>query len=194
MNQFGAGSSVAPVGSAISAASLQGHIEASDPHAQYLNATRGDARYARVGGSSGQLQYNSGSGLGGTAGGFYASSGFLFTISAQAPTDTPLALKGASSQAANLQEWQSSSGAAKSYVDASGNFGLVDTNIIGSSSVGTQIGTSSDQKYGFFGKTPIPRQANTAGSVSASSAWGANEQAMLNDCYGLLMNLGLLST
>lgn len=46
-----------------------------------------------VAGSSGQLQYNNSGALGGTAGGIYASSGNLFTITAQADADVPLSLK-----------------------------------------------------------------------------------------------------
>lgn len=49
------------------------------------------------------------------------------------------------------------------------------------------------QKAGFYGKSPIAQQANTAGAVSASGTYGANEQKMLQDCYTLLRNIGLLS-
>ena len=43
-------------------------------------------------------------------------------ITAGAATTKPLILKGASSQSANLTEWQNSSGTVLSYIDPSGNF------------------------------------------------------------------------
>lgn len=59
--------------------------------------------------------------------------------------------------------------------------------------IGTMLGTSPSQKIGFYGHAPIVRQSNTAGNVTAGGTYGANEQKMLNDCYGVLRNLGILS-
>lgn len=66
-------------------------------------------------------------------------------------------------------------------------------NLVFGTGAGTKIGTSTSQKIGFYGKTPISQQANTAGNVSAGSTYTSVEQAMLNDSYSVLRNLGLLS-
>lgn len=66
-------------------------------------------------------------------------------------------------------------------------------NFILNTSTGTKIGTGTNQKLGFYNKTPIAQQANTAGAVTASGSYTSTEQAMLNDCYSLLRNIGLLS-
>lgn len=59
---------------------------------------------------------------------------------------------------------------------------------VGTSS-GLQIGTSSSQKLGFFGKTPAVQP--TMGSASAGSSYTSAEQAMLNAVYGAVRALGL---
>lgn len=68
------------------------------------------------GGSSGQLQYNNSGAFGGSAAGTYATSGNLFTFTAQAATDVPITVNGASSQSANLQEWKDSGGGLVGYL------------------------------------------------------------------------------
>jgi hypothetical protein len=73
------------------------------------------------GGSSGQVQFNSAGAFGGAAGTVYASTGTHITITSQGASITPLKLKGATSQSANLTEWQNSSGTAQSYMDATGS-------------------------------------------------------------------------
>ena len=55
--------------------------------------------------------------------------------------------------------------------------------------LGTQIGTSTNQKLGFFGKTPSTQP--TMGPSSAGSSYTANEQAMLNAVYSAMRSLGL---
>lgn len=83
-----------------------------------------DAPVSGVGGSSGQLQYNSGTGLGGAAALTYATSGDLLTATALTATDTPLVVKGAASQSANLTEWLNSSGAALVTITSDGKVGI----------------------------------------------------------------------
>jgi hypothetical protein len=58
-------------------------------------------------------------------------------------------------------------------------------------STGSQIGTSTSQKIGFYGATPVVQQ--TGGSATASSSWTSTEQGMLNRAYSALRTLGLLS-
>lgn len=58
---------------------------------------------------------------------------------------------------------------------------------------GTKYGISASDKIGFYGKSPISQQANTAGNTTAGATYGANEQKMLNDSYSVLRNIGLLS-
>ncbi len=48
-------------------------------------------------------------------------------------------------------------------------------------STGTQIGTATSQKIGFFGKTPIVQP--TMGSATAGGTYTATEQAMLQAVY-----------
>ena len=55
--------------------------------------------------------------------------------------------------------------------------------------IGTQIGTSANQKLGFFGKTPITQP--TLGAATASSSYTTNEQAMLNAVYSAIRAIGL---
>jgi hypothetical protein len=62
-------------------------------------------------------------------------------------------------------------------------------NIALGTSTGTQIGTSSTQKIGFFGKTPAVQV--TLGAATAGSSYTTNEQTMLQNVYNLARTLGL---
>ena len=62
------------------------------------------------GGSSGQLQYNSGGSFAGAAALTYATSGANLTVTASGAAVVPLVCKGTTSQTANLLELQNSSG------------------------------------------------------------------------------------
>lgn len=73
------------------------------------------------GGSSGQVQYNSSGSFAGAAAVTYAASGANLTVTAQAATDVPLTVKGATSQSANLAEWKDSTGTQKFRVGADGS-------------------------------------------------------------------------
>lgn len=66
-------------------------------------------------------------------------------------------------------------------------------NLVFGTGAGTKIGTASNQKIGFYGKTPISQQSSTAGAATAGPTYTATEQAMLNDAYSVLRNIGLLS-
>ena len=67
-----------------------------------------------------------------------------------------LKIKGYSSQTNDLQEWQSSNGSALLAIDSSGNIKPSDgVNLILGTTTGTQVGTSSNQKLGFYGTTPV---------------------------------------
>jgi len=56
-------------------------------------------------------------------------------------------------------------------------------------STGTQIGTSTTQKLGFYGATPVVQQ--TLGAATASSSWTSTEQGMLQRVYNALRALGI---
>ena len=71
-------------------------------------------------GSSGQLEYNSSGAFAGAQALTYASSGNLLTAAAQLATDTPLTVKGQTSQTGNLMGIQSSAGTNLSTFDANG--------------------------------------------------------------------------
>jgi hypothetical protein len=56
-------------------------------------------------------------------------------------------------------------------------------------STGLQIATSSTQKLGFFGATPVVRP--TMGAATAGATYTSAEQAMLNAVYSAVRTLGL---
>ena len=62
-------------------------------------------------------------------------------------------------------------------------------NLAVGTSTGTQIGTSSSQKLGFFGHAPAVQP--TMGAATASSSWTSVEQGMLQTVWNNLRALGL---
>ena len=54
---------------------------------------------------------------------------------------------------------------------------------------GTQFGTSSTEKLGFFGQAPVIQPV--MGSASAGSSYTTTERDMLNAVYGAMVALGL---
>lgn len=62
-------------------------------------------------------------------------------------------------------------------------------NIATDTTTGMQIATSSTQKLGFYGKTPIARPAAIPDATDAAST-----QARLNDLLAVMRNLGLIAT
>ena len=62
-------------------------------------------------------------------------------------------------------------------------------NITLGSTTGTQIGTATSQKLGFYGHTPVVQP--TMGSATAGSSYGTNEQDMLQTVYNSVRALGL---
>lgn len=88
------------------------------------NGAGADPSWASVsvspGGSSGEVQYNSSGSFAGAAALTYATSGSLVTVTAQAATDKPLVVKGASAQSANLTEWRNSSGTVLASISSTG--------------------------------------------------------------------------
>jgi hypothetical protein len=62
-------------------------------------------------------------------------------------------------------------------------------NIAVGTGTGTQFGTATNQKLGFYGKAPVAQQ--TMGAMTAGGSYSSNEQAMLNTIWTLLRTLGL---
>jgi hypothetical protein len=62
-------------------------------------------------------------------------------------------------------------------------------NVAVGTTTGTTIATSTSQKLGFFGKTPIVQP--TVGAATASSSWTSVEQAMLQAVHDAFRALGL---
>ena len=62
-------------------------------------------------------------------------------------------------------------------------------NISVGTSAGTQIGTATNQKVGFFGHTPEVQP--TMGAATATGTYGSNEQNMLQAVYNAVRALGL---
>lgn len=83
------------------------------------------------GGSNGQYQFNSSGNFGGAAGLMYTTVGTQTTAVALSASNIPFAVKGASSQSANLQNWLSSTGSVLASMDNTGRkFTLGDLNIL----------------------------------------------------------------
>jgi hypothetical protein len=57
----------------------------------------------------------------------------------------------------------------------------------------TQIGMSTSEKIGFFGKSPVTQQPGASPGESAGAAYGSKEQQMLQKVYNGLKAYGLLS-
>ena len=53
---------------------------------------------------------------------------------------------------------------------------------------GTTVSASSDEKLGFFGATPVVRQASTAAGTDATTT-----QALANALRTAMLNLGLIA-
>jgi hypothetical protein len=62
-------------------------------------------------------------------------------------------------------------------------------NVALGTSTGTKWGTATNQKQGFFGKTPVVQP--TMGAATAGSSYTSAEQAMLNAVYSAIRSLGL---
>jgi hypothetical protein len=62
-------------------------------------------------------------------------------------------------------------------------------NLTFGTNTGTQVGTATNQKLAFFGKTPIVQP--TLGAATAGSSYTSNEQSMLQAVYNAVRNLGL---
>lgn len=120
-----------------------------------------------VAGSSGQLQYNASGAFGGAAALAYATSGDLLTVTAQAASDKPLAVKGAASQSANLQEWRNSAGTVLLSVTSAGVVLVPDGSVSAPS-----LALGSVTSIGFF------RDATwgMAFAVAGGSKWSLSQQ------------------
>jgi hypothetical protein len=131
---------------------------------------------AAPGGATGQLQYNNAGVLGGTAAGTYATTGSLFTFTAQAATDIPLTVKGAASQSGNLQQWLSSTSTVLASISSTG--------VITGTHAGTWAGNVIDIAHGGTGQTTAnlafnalaPAQTGQAGKFlttdGTNTSWG----------------------
>jgi hypothetical protein len=109
-------SSVSPQGilsgsGAVPAGGTLGQVFTKNSNTDYDAGWATPAGGSVPGGSPGQLQYNNAGALNGAAALSYATSGTLLTDTAQAATDIPLVLKGATSQTANMFQIQNSLGA-----------------------------------------------------------------------------------
>jgi Tfp pilus assembly protein FimT len=152
------------------------------------------------GGSDTELQYNNGGSFGGTAAITYNNSTNETLFTAQASTETPLTVKGAASQSANLQEWQNSSGSAIALIDEDGNLGIggvnpaAATDIYGSVRFGsdiagtktrtantTKLGTITMPGYQSAGSTyPLNVIYGYSGSSFNQLVWGGGQSGILS--------------
>ena len=143
---------------------------------------------ATPGGSSGQLQYNTGTALGGAAASAYATSGALFTLTAQAATDNPLILKGAASQSGDLLQMQNSSATVVAKVDSSGNVTTplihlpgVSTSAGVNGSAGTAAGSSGQVQYNSSGSFAGAAGLSyaTSGTIVQATAQAATDKPLV---------------
>lgn len=119
--------------------------------------------------------------------------------------------QGASSQTANLTEWQDSSATVLTSIDSAGKFGTFAgfadaVNIAVGTTTGTKIGTATSQKIGFYNATPVVQQATTGTSTgfTAGAGTAVNDDSTftggtgstayrLSDIVLALKNLGLIA-
>lgn len=113
-------------------------VNAAGDALEYAGASGGSP-----GGSDGQVQFNDGGAFGGAVGVTYLSTGTILTVTAQAATDVALALRAATGQTANLQEWRASDGSTvKARVAANGAVGA--RGVEGDATAGLQLLRESD--------------------------------------------------
>ena len=109
-------------------------------------------------------------------------------ITAGASTTKPLILKGASSQSANLQEWQNNGGTALSYIDASGNH--VAASFVKSGGTSSQFlmadGSVNTTTYSSFS---VNTTAKTAAYTLATGDY--NTLVQMNGAYAFTVGTGL---
>lgn len=109
-----------------------------------------------------------------------------------------LIVKGASSQSANLQEWQNSSSTVLASVDANGlglfaGLSITDAkDITIGTSTGSKIGQASS-KIGFFGATPVAQQASVA-DATGGVVIDAEARTAINALISRIEALGLIVT
>lgn len=84
-------------------------------------------------------------------------------------------VKGASSQSADLQEWQNSSGTVLLSVSSAGNLTFVANNIATDTTTGTKIGTATTQKFGFYNATPVVQQTDGANLTNNVTSGGTTD-------------------
>lgn len=152
------------------------------------------------GGSDTQLQYNNGGSFGATAAITYNDSTDETLFTAQASTQTPLTIRGASSQSANLQEWQNSVYDTLALIDENGNLGIggvnpaAATDIYGSVRFGadiagtktrtvntTKLGTITMPGYQSGGSTyPLNVIYGYSGSSFNQLVWGGGQSGILS--------------
>ena len=83
---------------------------------------------------------------------------------------------------------------ATAYLDGAtaGVIGISDgTALSTGTTTGTKLGTAASQKLAFYGASPVVQP--TGGAATAATAYGTNEQAMLNKMWTALRALGLLN-
>jgi len=126
------------------------------------------------GGSTGEIQYNDAGAFGGTVALAYAASGTHFTVTAQAATDVPVVVKGASSQTANLQQWQNSAGSVLSHVSASGSVFVGDASFRSNASYYWQIYSTYGKDIALEGSGGIVSYRNFSAPIVYANSSGAS--------------------
>lgn len=134
------------------------------------------------GGANGSLQFNDAGNFGGAVGITYAASGTIFKTEAQVATDTAIVVKGATSQSADLQEWQNSAGTTLVTIDKDGNYigAAISTGLgLSTGAASIELGafrTGNGLSYIDFHSTPstdcefrIIRNGGTNGDASISN-------------------------
>ncbi len=123
-----------------------------------------NAPVSGAGGSSGQVQYNTGTGLGGAAAVTYATSGDLLMLTSQAATDTPLVIKGAADQTGNLLEFRDSADTLLVTVSAAGVIGGSGASLTNLDAGALASGTIPDARF------PATLPASSGANLTALNA------------------------
>jgi hypothetical protein len=107
-----------------------------------------------------------------------------FLVRGQVAASPVAIIRAATSQTANLQEWQNSSGTAQLAIAANGRDFVLDT------TTGTKIGTATTQKLAFWNATPVVQSTGwSATNVTTDKSFDANATTIdeLADVVGTLI-------
>lgn len=180
----------------------------SSTYSEFLTThVSGDSVYRWTVDAAGKMMWDNGSGMGtygphielnGTAMSLDIQ-GWGLTILNNSASQVVTTVRGFSAQTANLQEWQDSASSVLAKVDSTGlgtfaGLAITDAkNITFGTTTGTQIGTSTTQKIGFYGATPVVQGASIADPTGGATV-DTEARTAINSLISRLEAAGLIAT